>query len=103
MSAGCGNVHFPANATTQYTTAGDVEVTTSCENYGLHNGAGGKDMTTRYSDKIINALYKGNREVATDCGGTQPTYLYASMPGLGNVAKHTDGTPMKNWWVYYFY
>jgi hypothetical protein len=103
MSAGCGNVHFPANATTQYTTAGDVEVMTSCENYGLGNGSGGKDLTTHYSDKIINALYKGNREIATDCGGAQPTYLYASMPGLGNVAKHSDGTPMKNWWVYYFY
>lgn len=103
MSAGCGNVHFPPNATTQYTTAGDVSVLTSCENYGLHNGTGGKDMTTPYQDAIAAADYKSASGVATDCGGTQPTYIFASMPGLGNSAKATDGTPMHNWWVYYYY
>jgi hypothetical protein len=103
MSAGCGNVHFPPNATTQYTTAGDVSVLTSCENYGLHNGAGGKDLTTPYQDKIAAADYQGKAGVASDCGGTQPTYIFASMPGLGNSATASDGTPMKNWWVYDFY
>jgi hypothetical protein len=113
-SAGCGNVHFPANATTQYETTGDVNVATSCENYGLHNGTGGKDLTTPYTNAMVATKYgEGTRldngfdnfanGVASDCGAEQPTYIFASMPGLGTTATFTDGTPMHNWWVYLFY
>ena len=56
---------------------------------------------------ILNALaekdYAGVPGVATDCGGSQPTYMFASMPGLGTTATAADGTPMRNWWVYLFY
>jgi hypothetical protein len=114
MSAGCGNVHFPANATTQYLCTGDLTVATSCENYGLHNGTGGKDLTTPYTNAIAAMKYgEGTREdngfdnfangVASDCGAEQPTYIFGSMPGLDNTATFTDGTPMHNWWVYLFY
>jgi hypothetical protein len=114
MSAGCGNVHFPANATTQYLCTGDLTVATSCENYGLHNGTGGKDLTSPYTNAIAAMKYgEGTREdngfdnfangVASDCGAEQPTYIFGSMPGLGNTATFTDGTPMHNWWVYLFY
>ncbi|HLK90852.1 MAG TPA: hypothetical protein VKZ18_13220 [Polyangia bacterium] len=113
MSAGCGNVHFPANATTQYETTGDVNVSTSCENYGLHNGTGGKDLTTPYTNAMIATKYGETRQdngfdnfangVASDCGAVQPTYIFGSMPGLGNTATASDGTPMHNWWVYLFY
>ena len=107
MSAGCGNVHFPPNATTQYTTAGDELVQTSCEHYGLHDGTGGKDMTSPYQDAIALKDYQSmgadTRKILYDCGGTQPAYIFASMPGLGNHATAADGTPMKNWWVYYYY
>jgi hypothetical protein len=114
MSAGCGNVHFPANATTQYETTGDVSVATSCENYGLHNGTGGKDLTTPYTNAMAATKYgEGTRldngfdnftnGVASDCGAEQPTYIFGSMPGLGTTATFTDGTPMHNWWVYLFY
>jgi hypothetical protein len=114
MSAGCGNVHFPANATTQYETTGDVSVATSCENYGLHNGTGGKDLTTPYTNAMAAMKYgEGTRldngfdnfanGVASDCGAEQPTYIFGSMPGLGTTATFTDGTPMHNWWVYLFY
>jgi hypothetical protein len=107
-------VHFPANATTQYETTGDVNVATSCENYGLHNGAGGKDLTTPYTNAMVAAKYgEGTRldngfdnfanGVASDCGAEQPTYIFGSMPGLGTTATFTDGTPMHNWWVYLFY
>ncbi|HVV52752.1 MAG TPA: hypothetical protein VHO06_24035, partial [Polyangia bacterium] len=113
MSAGCGNVHFPANATTQYVTAGDTNVLTSCENYGLHNGTGGKDLTTPYTNAMIATKYGETRQdngfdnyangVASDCGAVQPTYIFGSMPGLGNTATAADGSPMHNWWVYLFY
>ena len=114
LSAGCGNVHFPANATTQYVCAGDVNVATSCENYGLHNGANGKDLTTPYTNAMAAAKYgEGTREdngfnnfangVASDCGAEQPTYIFASMPGFGTTATASDGTAMHNWWVYLFY
>ncbi len=103
MSAGCGNVVFPPNATGPSVQAGDPTVSTSCENYGLHNGPAGADLTTPYSNAMALAYYGSNRAVASDCGGAQPTYLLASMPGLGNAAVAADGTPMKNWWVYLFY
>jgi hypothetical protein len=103
MSAGCGNVIFPPNATGISVQQGDVTVLTSCENYGLHNGAAGADLTTPYTNAIAAADYAGLAGVATDCGGSQPTYLLASMPGLGTTATASDGTPMKNWWVYLFY
>ncbi|HXX66131.1 MAG TPA: hypothetical protein VEK07_03065 [Polyangiaceae bacterium] len=103
MSAGCGNVVFPPNATGPSTQAGDTTVLSSCENYGLHNGDNDADLTTPYSNALAASYYMGNANVATDCGGSQPTYLLASMPGLGTAATATDGTPMKNWWVYLFY
>jgi hypothetical protein len=103
MSAGCGNVVFPPNATGPSLQTGDVTVSTSCENYGLRNGDGGADVVTPYSNAMASAYYGANRAVASDCGGAQPTYLLASMPGLGNAAASPDGTPMKNWWVYLFY
>ncbi len=114
LSAGCGNVHFPANATTQYLCTGDLTVASSCENYGMHNGPGGKDLTTPYTNAIAAMKYgEGTRldngfdnfanGVASDCGAEQPTYIFGSMPGLGNSATAADGTPMHNWWVYLFY
>ena len=103
MSAGCGNVSFPPNATGESIQTGDVTVLTSCENYGLHNGAAGADLTTPYTNQLAAADYANSANVATDCGGTQPTYMLASMPGLGTSALAADGTPMRNWWVYLFY
>ncbi|MCL2448804.1 MAG: hypothetical protein FWD17_07655 [Polyangiaceae bacterium] len=103
MSAGCGNVVFPPNATGESVQEGDITVLTSCENYGLRNAASGADVTTPYSNAIAASDYMGVAGVATDCGGAQPTYILASMPGLGTSATAADGTPMKNWWVYLFY
>jgi hypothetical protein len=103
MSPGCGNVVFPPNATGPSTQSGDMTVLTSCENYGLHNGDNDADLTTPYSNALAASYYANNPNVATDCGGSQPTYLLASMPGLGTAATAADGTPMKNWWVYLFY
>jgi hypothetical protein len=103
MTAGCGNVFFPPNATGVSVQQGDVTVLTSCENYGLHNGDGGADLTTPYTKAIAESDYTSVYGVATDCGGSQPTYLFASMPGLRTPATASDGTPMKNWWVYLFY
>jgi hypothetical protein len=103
MSAGCGNVIFPPNATAPSVQAGDMTVLTSCENYGLHNGPGGADLATPYTNAIAQGYYQGEARVATDCGGTQPTYLLASMPGLATTATGADGSPMRNWWVYLFY
>jgi hypothetical protein len=113
MSAGCGNVHFPSNATTQYETTGDTSVLTSCENFGLKNGTGGADLTTPYTNAGIAKAYGETRTdngfdnyangVASDCGAVQPTYIFGSMPGLSNTATDKQGAPMHNWWVYLFY
>ncbi len=101
LTAGCGNVVFPPNATAYSVQAGDLPVLSSCEDYGMHDGPGGADQTTPYTNQRIDRLRPPN--LVTDCGGAQPAYLLESMPGLGTTATAADGTPMKNWWVYLFY
>lgn len=114
MSGGCGNAHFYANTTGTYSydaNTPDPEVLTSCENYGMHNGADGKDMTTTYTNAMTDKLYgRSGRDCPADepacdddCGGHGTTYLYQNFPGPGTQAKNDDGTPMQNWWVYLFY
>ncbi|HEX6240360.1 MAG TPA: hypothetical protein VFZ61_05685 [Polyangiales bacterium] len=114
LSAGCGNAHFYANTTGTYsydTNTPDPEVLSSCENYGLHNGAGGKDLTTPYTNAMTDRLYgRSVRDCPAtqpacddDCGGHGTTYLYQNFPGPGTKATNDDGTPMHNWWAYLFY
>jgi hypothetical protein len=114
MSAGCGNAHFYANTTGTYSydaNTPDPEVLASCENYGLHNGPGGKDLTTSYTNAMTDRYYgRSARDCPAqqpacddDCGGHGSTYLYQNFPGPGTKATNDDGTPMHNWWVYLFY
>ncbi len=114
MSSGCGNAHFYANTTGTYSyDVGnpDPEVLSSCENYGLHNGPGGKDLTTPYTNAMTDMLYGNSVQNCPadkpacddDCGGHGTTYLYQNFPGPGTVATNEDGTPMHNWWAYLFY
>jgi hypothetical protein len=114
MSGGCGNAHFYPNTTGTYSydaNTPDPMVLSSCENYGLHNGVGGKDLTTPYTNAMTDTLY--GRSVRPcpaaqpacddDCGGHGTTYLYQNFPAAGTLAKNDDGTPMHDWWVYLFY
>ena len=117
MSGGCGNAHFYANTTGTYSydaNTPDPTVLSSCEHYGLHNGAGGKDMTTPYTNAMTDDLRSAQQtgpctagspycSTDDDCGGHGTSYLYQSFPGYGTAAKNDDGTPMHNWWVYLFY
>ena len=114
MSGGCGNAHFYANTTGTYSydaNMPDPEVLTSCENYGMHNGPDGKDLTTSYTNAMTDKLYGRSQRTCPadqpscddDCGGHGTTYLYQNFPGPGTQAKNDDGTPMRNWWVYLFY
>jgi hypothetical protein len=114
MSGGCGNAHFYPNTTGTYSydaNTPDPMVMASCENYGLHNGPGGKDLTTPFTNAMTDALYgrSGRTRPANqpacddDCGGHGTTYLYQNFPGPATPATNDDGTPMHNWWVYLFY
>jgi hypothetical protein len=114
MSGGCGNAHFYANTTGTYSydaNEPDPTVLTSCENYGMHNGADGKDLTSEYSNAMTDEFYGRSQRVCPedqpacddDCGGHGTTYLYQNFPGPGTTATNDDGTPMHNWWVYLFY
>jgi hypothetical protein len=118
MSGGCGNAHFYPNTTGTYSydaTTPDPTVLSSCENYGLHNGSGGKDLTTTFSNAMTDTLYgrspnpingacpAAQPACSDDCGGHGTAYIYQNFPGPGTTAKNDDGTPMHNWWVYLFY
>jgi hypothetical protein len=107
MSGGCGNAHFYANTTGTYSydaRTPDPTVLSSCEHYGLHDGANGKDMTTTYTNAMTDT-YANQQTGASDddCGGHGTSYLYQNFPNYGTTAKNDDGTPMHNWWVYLFY
>src|SRR6185436_19642951 len=51
---GCGNAHFPPNATRHYDKANPSEVLSTCEHYGLHDGPDGKDLQMPYSFKTLD-------------------------------------------------
>jgi hypothetical protein len=107
MSGGCGNGHFYANTTGTYSydaRTPDPTVLSSCENYGMHNGTGGKDLTTPYNN-AMTGTYASQQTGASDddCGGHGTSYLYQNFPGPGTKSTNDDGTPMHNWWVYLFY
>jgi hypothetical protein len=114
MSGGCGNAHFYPNTTGTYSydaNMPDPTVLTSCENYGMKNGTGGKDLTTTYNNAMTDMLYGRSQRTCPanqpacddDCGGHGTTYLYQNFPNYGTQAKNDDNTPMQNWWVYLFY
>jgi hypothetical protein len=103
ISQGCGNAHFYPNTTGNYSydaKTPDPEVSCACENYGLRNGDGGKDVTNKYTNAMTDKLYP---QLDDDCGGHGSAYLYQNFPGPGTKAQNDDGTPMHNWWVYLFY
>src|SRR5205085_1448693 len=104
-SAGCGNAHFYPNTVGNYSyerTTPDPTVLSSCENYGLKNGAAGKDLTTPFNNAMTRTLYSGNPNTNTDCGGYGTTYIYQNFPGPGTTATNDDGSSMKDWWIYLF-
>jgi hypothetical protein len=117
MSGGCGNAHFYANTVGTYSydlNTPDPSVLSSCEHYGMHDGTGGKDMTTPYTNAMTDSLARtqqtgpctaGSPYCSTDddCGGHGTSYLYQSFPSYGTTATNDDGTTMHNWWPYLFY
>jgi hypothetical protein len=99
---GCGNAHFPPNATRHYDKANTQEVLSTCEHYGLHDGPGGRDLQTPYSFKTLDP-WKAQPVARAMPGGAWFLYWWQSWPGLDNKATMPDGSPMKNWWVYLYY
>lgn len=101
---GCGNVHFAPHSRFQYDyerQSAGVSAEASCEHYGLGDGAGGQDARTLVSYDTYRAY---NEDPAySDCGGGWSIYMRQNFPGFENVARDTQGGPMKNWWPFLFY
>src|SRR5205814_4203391 len=58
MSGGCGNAHFYPNTTGTYSydaNTPDPMVLSSCEHYGMHDGTGGKDTTTPFTNAMTDS------------------------------------------------
>jgi len=96
---GCGSVHFPPNARAHYDDQNPFAVLSTCEHYGLHDGAGGADATELYT----NARSQRYDALEPDCEGGWQVYWRQSFPGYRNPATDASGAAMKNWWVYEFY
>jgi hypothetical protein len=92
----------------------DPMVLSSCEHYGMHDGANGKDMTTPYTNKMTDDSRQ--RAAAGPCTSgshllldrgrlRRPRHVVPvpELPSYGTTAKNDDGTPMHNWWPYLFY
>jgi hypothetical protein len=99
---GCGNAHFPPNASRHYDKANQQVVQSTCEHYGLHDGPDGKDLKTPYSVRTLDR-YKDNPVAKAMPGGAWFLYWWQSWPGFNTKATMPDGTAMKNWWVYLYY
>ena len=97
---GCGNVHFPPNATGQFDYSSPTPVLSTCEDYGGRHGVGGKDARAEYVANL-SQVYASTQD--DDCGGRWLIYMRQSVPGYGNQATGDDGAPMKNWWPFLFY
>ena len=93
---GCGDVHHSANVDWSTT----LQAATACEGYALGQGTGGQDATTVYTTAVSGNLFRTHDD---DCGGRWQIYMRQSMPGFNNAAKAADGSPMKNWWVFWYY
>lgn len=102
FNQGCGNAHFPPNASGQYDKSNAQVVMSTCEHYGLHDGPGGADLQTPYSVATVDR-WKNTPTGSAMRGGGWFMYWFQSWPGLDNKAKMADGSPMKNWWVYLYY
>jgi hypothetical protein len=98
LDQACGNVHFAPNARAHY-DENESEVLSTCEHFGLHDGAGGRDAAELFS----RAKYARYEKLAPDCGGAWQVYWRQSFPGLANQAKDKAGQPVRNWWPYLFY
>ena len=91
---GCGNVHFPPNARSQYDLAGPDTVQTSCMHWRDGSGA---------TDPYTSSLHQPYDQLAPDCMGPHTVWWRQNMPGLNNAAIDDDGAPMHNWWPYLYY
>ncbi len=96
---GCGNVHFPSNATGQYDYTNNTQVLSTCADYGGHHGVNGKDAQTEYSANLVAAY----DQLYGDCGGGWQIYMRQSMPGYGNGGTGDDGKPLLSWWPFLYY
>jgi hypothetical protein len=98
---GCGDTEYPSNATRRYDYANATTMVDSrCAHFGLHDAPGGQD--DQYEIYTYNTIANVDRALG-GCGGGWQTYWRQSMPGLGNHAFRSDGTPMDNWWPMLFY
>ena len=104
---GCGNVHFPPNATSDYQTSSNSVVLAGCETFG--DDPAGHDARRPYSaarlgylDSFLRGL-PNPTDSSTDPEAAWQTFWRQSMPGKGNHAHAKDGSPMKNWWPFLFY
>jgi hypothetical protein len=100
--AGCGNVHFPPNATGQYDYAAPSPALSTCASYGLGESWDRSDVKAEYSTALV-AEYEAAYGRDATCGGGWMVYMGQSMPGFGNKARDAKGQPMKNWWPFLFY
>jgi len=96
---GCGSTTFPPNATARGDMTNTTPVDSRCEHFGLRDDPAGGDAYEPYTAAKVAAL----GQMFPDCGGGWQVYWRQSIPGLGNRAKNTDGSTMKNWWPLLFY
>jgi hypothetical protein len=97
---GCGSSQFPPNAIWR----GDFDdltttVESRCEHFGLKDGSADADAYDVYPAATVAA----QAQTYPNCGGDWQIYWRQNMPGYGNKATASDGSPMKNWWPMLFY
>ncbi|HEX4448746.1 MAG TPA: hypothetical protein VH044_18515 [Polyangiaceae bacterium] len=76
-----------------------------CEHYGMRGGmpdAMAGDLLAGYSSDMASVAALTTQYGDDGCGGGWQIYYRQSIPGLHNLARAVDGSPMKNWWPFLF-
>jgi hypothetical protein len=74
-------------------------VLSTCEHFGLRDGAGGVDRAESYTSAKSHPF----DALSPDGEGGWQIYWRQSFPGLDNPAHSVSGEPMPNWWPYIYY
>jgi hypothetical protein len=99
---GCGTAHFPPNARFEWDYGNTQAVRARCEHYDMHDAPSG-DVLVGYSSTMAAVAALTTQFGDDGCGGGWQLYYRQSMPGLHNLSRAADGSPMKNWWPFLFY
>jgi hypothetical protein len=95
----CGSVHFAPNARRHYDDFNTFTVTSTCQGWRRHEGAGGADLGRGFSLSTFSQY----NNLAPDCEGGFQVWWRQNMPGFNSGIKDNLNQPMLSWFPFLYY